>query len=179
MTEWVALGTGFYVSGTLQVLWGLTLLRTAGRRLLTVGALGSLLFITMWVVSRTTGLPIGPEAGQVESVGTADALCVGLEAVVLLGALVLLRRPTAGLVPAGRPTVAAVLSGVTLAVLATTGVAVAAPSHGHGAPCPASAVASGVDANHNGADDGVEYYFACQLLHEHDGGHVGYRPPKL
>ncbi len=178
MSQWVVLGTGFYVAGALQVAWGVALLRT-GRRLLTVGALGSLLFIAMWVVSRTSGLPVGPEAGQAESVGIADTLCVGLEAVVLLGALVLLRRPTAGLAPAGRRAVVTVLSAVTLGVLATTGVAVAAPSHGHGAPCPASAVASGVDANRNGADDGIEYYFRCQLLHSHDDGHVGYEPQKI
>ncbi|MGB8651192.1 MAG: hypothetical protein WCD35_11080, partial [Mycobacteriales bacterium] len=66
-----------------------------------------------------------------------------------------------------------------LAVLATTGVAVAAPDHAHGgAPCPSRPVASGVDRDHDGADDGVQAYFACQLLHEHDH-HKGYVPPKL
>jgi hypothetical protein len=71
-----------------------------------------------------------------------------------------------------------VLSGVAVAVLASTGVAVAAPGHEHGSACPTTAVASGVDANHNRADDGIEAYFACKLVHEHDH-HKGYVPPKL
>ena len=70
------------------------------------------------------------------------------------------------------------LSSVAVAVFASTGVAVAAPGHGHGAACPTAAVASGVDANHNGADDGVEDYFRCVLIHEHDD-HKGYVPAKL
>jgi hypothetical protein len=78
MSEWVVLGTGFYVSGVLQVLFGLVLLRPVGRRTLTAGALGSLAFIGVWLVSRTTGLPVGPEAFEPEGYGVADAICVGL-----------------------------------------------------------------------------------------------------
>lgn len=178
MSEWVVLGTGFYVSGVLQVLFGLALLRRVGRRLLVTGALGSLAFIGVWLVSRTTGLPVGPEAFEPEGYGVADVICVGLEAVVTLGALTLLRRPAAGLDPARRGTVRLTLSAMAVAVLASTGVAVAAPSHEHGTTCPTTAVASGVDANHNRADDGIEAYFACKLLHEHDD-HKGYVPPKL
>lgn len=178
LSEWVVLGTGFYVAGVLQLLFGLALLRKGGRALLTVGALGSLAFIGVWLVSRTTGLPVGPEAGVPEGYGVADLICVGLEAVVALGALTLLRRPAAGNAPAGRGTARTVLAAVAVAVMASTGVAVAAPAHDHGQACPTKAVTTGVDANHNGADDGVESYFSCQLLHEHDN-HKSYVPPKL
>ncbi len=179
MSEWNVLGTAFYSAGTLLVLFGLLLLRRAGRAVLVTGALGSLALIGVWLVSRTSGLPVGPQAFQPEGYGVADLICVGLEAVVALGALTLLRRPAAGLVPAGRGTARIVLSGVAVAVFASTGVAVAAPSHDHGAPCPTTAVTSGVDANKNGADDGIEAYFACKLLHSHDDGHTGYVPQKL
>jgi hypothetical protein len=179
MSEWAVLGTSFYVSGALQLLWAVRLVTSESRRLLAVGAFGSALFIGVWLVSRTTGLPIGPEAFAPEAVGRADLICIALEAAVTVGALTLLRRPAAGRAPAGRLAVRGVLATVALAVLATTGVAVAAPGHEHGgAACPTSPVASGVDANHNGADDGVEAYFACQLLHEHDH-HKGYVSPKL
>jgi hypothetical protein len=173
LSEWVVLGTGFYLSGFLQLAWGVLLLRAESRRLLALGALGSVLFIGVWLVSRTTGLPLGPEAGHAEAVGRADLLCVALEAVVALGALTLLRRPAAGRDPAGRLATRSVLAGVALAVLATSGVAIAAPGHPHEVghevgDCPPVATRTGVDANHNGADDGVEASFGCQLLHEHD-----------
>lgn len=177
MAEWAVLGTGFYVSGLFQIAWGLRLLTTESRRLLALGAIQSVLYVGVWLMSRTTGLPLGPEAWQAESVGVADVLCIALEAVVAVGALVLLRRPMAGRVPAGRVAARGVLAAVALTVLATTGVAVAAPSHNHGgAACPSRPVLTGIDANHNGADDGNEAYFACLLVHEHDH-HKGYPKP--
>lgn len=179
MREWVVLGSGFLASGVLQLTWGAALVRSESRRVLALGALGSALFVGIWVVSRTSGMPFGPEALQPEAVGVADLLCVVLESLVVFGAVVLLRRPAAGHAPAGRVTLLGVLSAVFLSVFATTGIALAAPAHEHGsrgsAPCPSSPVATGVDANHNKADDGVEAYFGCVLRHEHDAhtGHTG------
>lgn len=175
MSEWVVLGTGFYVSGFFQIAWGLWLLRTESRGLMAFGALQSLVYIGVWGMSRSTGLPLGPEKWQAEGIGTADLICVALEAVVATGALFLLRRPTAGRAPAGRLAARALVSGVALAIVASTGVAVAAPGHEHGGPpCPSQPVLTGTDNNHNGADDGNEAYFGCLLLHEHDT-HKGYK----
>ena len=56
---------------------------------------------------------------------------VVLEAFTVLGALVLLRRPAAGLVPA-RAKAQAIVAGVAVLVVGSTGVAVAAPNHAHG-----------------------------------------------
>ena len=181
LREWVVLGAGFYASGVLQLLWAGALVRRESRLLTALGALGSLAFIMVWVVSRTSGLPVGPEAFAPEAAGVADLVCVALEAATMLGAVALLRRPTAGRTPARRHVARALVAAAATVVLGSTGVAVAAPGHAHGsaAPCPARAVPTGVDANHNSADDGVEAFFACQLRHEHDGGHVGYRPQPL
>ena len=180
MTEWVVLGAGFYVSGVLQLVWGAALAARESRVVTALGALGSLAFIAVWVVSRASGLPLGPEAFAPERIGVADLVCVVLEAVAVLGALVMLRRPTAGLAPAARPVARALTAGVAALVVGSTGVAVAAPVHAHrsGGPCPAHAVPTGVDANHNKADDGIEAFFTCQLLHEHDH-HAGYVAPKF
>lgn len=183
MREWVVLGSGFFASGVLQLAWGAALMKTESRRILALGALGSALFVGVWLVSRTTGMPFGPAALQPEGVGVADVLCVVLESLVALGALVLLRRPSAGHAPAGRVAVRGVLAGMLLSVLATTGIAIATPAHDHGSgmPCPSSPVATGVDANHNKVDDGVEAYFGCLLRHEHDNhtGHTGCVAAKL
>ncbi|MCU1595032.1 MAG: hypothetical protein JWO12_2424 [Frankiales bacterium] len=174
MSEWAVLGIGFYVSGFLQLAWGARLVMTESRRLMAFGVFQSVLYVGVWLMSRTTGLPLGPQQWQAESSGRADLICIALESVVALGALYLLRKPAAGHAPAGRLAVRGVLSAVALTVLATTGVAVAAPSHEHsGRPCPLKAVLTGTDNNHNGADDGNEAYFGCLLRHEHDH-HKGY-----
>ena len=177
MAHWEPLGLGFYATGVLQLLLGASLLHRESRLVLRVAALSSLLFLGVWLLSRTAGLPLGPEAWQAESTGRADLLCASLETVVALGALTLLRRPAAGLVPAGPVALRSALGGASLLVLATTGAAVAAPGHSHGVPedCPTSIVTWGVDANHNKVDDGVERYFACELKRAHEG-HVGYQP---
>ncbi|MDX6322048.1 MAG: hypothetical protein QOF52_1906 [Propionibacteriaceae bacterium] len=176
LTEWAPLGLGFYASGVLQLLWAGFLVRR--ERWLVAGSVGSLLFVGVWLVSRTTGLPLGPERWQAEAVGRADVLCVALELVVAAVALALVRRPGAGRAPARRLATRSVVALAAAAVLASTGAAVAAPAHEHEhseQACPSSAVATGIDADHDGADDGVQAYFRCQLLHEHDG-HKGYHP---
>ncbi len=48
--------------------------------------------LVVWVVSRTAGLPLGPEAGIAEPVGLADCVACLLELGTLVGALLLLRR---------------------------------------------------------------------------------------
>jgi hypothetical protein len=165
MSEWAPLGVGFVLSGVVQVLLGLVLLRWSARLPLAAVAVLTSGLAAVWLVSRTTGLPVGPGAFSPDPVGRADLICVGLESVVALGALILLRRPAVGLTPTGRRTTWLSVLAATAIVGSSTGVAVAAP-HGHEhAPCPSTPVPSGVDANGNGADDGVERYFTC-VLHE-------------
>jgi hypothetical protein len=47
--------------------------------------------VLLWVWSRTLGLPFGPEAGEAEAIGIADALCTLTEIVIVGGALALYR----------------------------------------------------------------------------------------
>ncbi len=48
--------------------------------------------LLVWAVSRTTGLPFGPEAGEPEAIGVADVMACALELTTLLIAVVLLSR---------------------------------------------------------------------------------------
>jgi hypothetical protein len=91
LREFPLLGLGFVIAAAAQLLWAALVLRLDTPRLLRVGAFGSLLFVGVWVMSRTVGLPLGPEAFQAEPVGTADLVCVGLE--LLVAGVVLARRP--------------------------------------------------------------------------------------
>ena len=42
------------------------------RRLLLAGAIGNLAIASVWLVSRTVGLPLGPEAWEPEAIHVAD-----------------------------------------------------------------------------------------------------------
>jgi hypothetical protein len=51
----------------------------ADARLLTLAAAGSTAVALLWVLSRTTGLPFGPDAGRVAAVGFGDTIATLLE----------------------------------------------------------------------------------------------------
>jgi hypothetical protein len=53
------------------------------KRLLGV-AVGQAALVALWVASRTTGLPVGPEPWQPEDVGAADIACVAVECLSVL-----------------------------------------------------------------------------------------------
>ena len=116
---WIFAGF-FLVVGTLQVIAAvLLLIRPWPAVWFWLGIVGSAAVIVMWVVSRTSGLPFGPEPGEAEALGTADAAASLTETitVIVLG-LWLTDRST----PHGRigPAVAAlVVASLGLAWVAT------------------------------------------------------------
>jgi hypothetical protein len=91
LDEWLLAGVFFAVLGAAQLGWGLAALArdTApfARTVITVNVGG----LGLWAVSRTTGVPFGPEAGVAEAVGTADTLCMALQ-VLTVGALAVALR---------------------------------------------------------------------------------------
>lgn len=74
--------------------------------------------ILLWLVSRTTGVPVGSESWEAEAVGTADLLCSGLEAVLVALLAISIRRPVAEDIPS--------LTRVQRCMVAVAAVAVAA-----------------------------------------------------
>jgi len=58
--------------------------------LLLAGGIGNLAIIGMWAVSRTVGIPLGPETGEVEGIGALDLVCTASEATLVVVMVVLL-----------------------------------------------------------------------------------------
>jgi hypothetical protein len=86
-------GMFFLVSATAQLVYAAMLLARPSRALLTAGAIGNFAIVVLWLVTRTVGIPLGPAAGEVESVGGLDMLCAFFELTTAIGAIALIRRP--------------------------------------------------------------------------------------
>jgi hypothetical protein len=124
LDEWWLTGIFFIVVAVFQLGWALLVLLRPSPLVYPSGAVINALVVVTWIVSRTSGVPVGPEAGEPESIGFPDALATAYE--VLLVALVAARmlRPQ-GRLPRWRAgvgwlpvVIAAALTACALAVLA-------------------------------------------------------------
>lgn len=70
--EYAGFGLFFLASGLLQVGLAIWSMRRATLSGLVLAWAISVVICIIWLVSRTVGLPVGPEAGQSERVGLAD-----------------------------------------------------------------------------------------------------------
>jgi hypothetical protein len=118
-------GAGFLAAAWVQIGLAVALARRTapGRALLAAVAIADAALIGLWAVSRTVGLPlVGDHAGHAATVSVVDGTTVTFEALAVLLALGLLRRP--GLL--ARTGGAALV--VPIAVVALTSAVVASPS---------------------------------------------------
>jgi hypothetical protein len=96
-------GAFFALVTFLQAIWAVLVLGDPlNQRVLIAGAAGNALLIVIWAVSRSVGVPIGPENGHPEAIGVLDVLSKldELVAIVLVGAvLVFLRGPRRAVTP--------------------------------------------------------------------------------
>ena len=90
-SEWWLFGTGFVVMAVLQLANGIAFERFGWRLAPAAAVLINVPIVALWVWSRTLGLAFGPEAGEPEAIGIADALSTVTELVIVGGALALHR----------------------------------------------------------------------------------------
>jgi hypothetical protein len=67
-----------------QAAWALAVLARPQRGLYGIGAVASAGLVTLWALSRTSGLPLGPEPWHPEAASLPDVLAVALESGLLL-----------------------------------------------------------------------------------------------
>src|SRR5438067_7661229 len=82
--EYLPFGIFFLASGAAQVALALAIIARPSRALFRWAVLATLGMLALWGVSRTTGLPIGPEPWKPEEVGFPDVITVALETVSVL-----------------------------------------------------------------------------------------------
>ncbi len=106
--EWWGYGVFFLAAALCLIAYGLALITDAidprympgninriRRRLYGLGVAGNLAILILYLVTRTVGIPLGPEFGSVETVGAPDVLAKASE-LVAVGGLVLLLIKTRG-----------------------------------------------------------------------------------
>ncbi|MES9541054.1 MULTISPECIES: hypothetical protein [unclassified Actinomadura] len=90
LDEWWAQGVFFSAIGMFQLIWAVLVYTGDERPMLLSGLLVNLGALTLWAVTRTAGLPFGPEAGEAEAVGVLDVISVVIEVAVVAAILVAL-----------------------------------------------------------------------------------------
>ena len=128
--EYFAFGLFFSVVAWLQALWALGVVVAPTRPLLRAGLVGNAVVVGVWVISRTTGLPIGPEPGTPEPAAFLDVLSTVFEAGIVAGTVALLVRPRSPREDRGGRTGSLAVGAFAVALVLLTTAAVASGDNG-------------------------------------------------
>jgi hypothetical protein len=132
--EYVVFGMFFSLVAWFQALWALGVVVAPTRWTLAAGLVANAAIACVWLVSRTAGVPIGPEPGIAEPAGLLDVLSTVLELLIVVVCAALLFRGQYSQ-PSGRKRSRALFVGVLalgLIVLSTIEIAAAGEDeHGH------------------------------------------------
>jgi hypothetical protein len=90
--EAAAFGVFFLVAAALQAAWALLVIRRADRLLLAIGAAGNSAVLVLWGITRTVGLPVGPQIWHPEAVSAPDLFASLLEVTIIIGSSWLVSR---------------------------------------------------------------------------------------
>lgn len=135
LDEWWLFGVFFATLGAGQIGWAVLALARDRAPFPRLVAYGSLAVVTLWVVTRTVGLPVGPATWTPEPASRAGVLTSLLEVVVAASLLVAARLPdrvASGRRPStGRVVALTVVGAVAVSVLTTPALA-ATPAGGAG-----------------------------------------------
>jgi hypothetical protein len=89
LEESLLFGAFFVATAIFQIAWAAMLRdgREWDRRFLTVGVVANAALIVLWAVSRTVGVPVGPEPWMPEPKGVPDVTATVLELILIAVAL--------------------------------------------------------------------------------------------
>jgi len=85
LAEWWAFGVFFGALGAFETLWAAALLVRPSRLVIAIGIAANVATVLLWAVSRTVGLPIGPEPWMPEEIGVLDVAATSLELLLVAG----------------------------------------------------------------------------------------------
>jgi hypothetical protein len=125
-------GLAFAFVGWFQIALGIALVVRPTRTWIRVAILANVAFVAVWLISRSVGLPDWTGDGGVEQTAAVDALCVGFEVALIIGAVTVLLAPKA--LERWARSALVVVSVVVAGILVATTAVLASPStanHAH------------------------------------------------
>jgi hypothetical protein len=144
---------GFAAAGWFQLVTaGVVLANRASTRFYQLVAVANLVFVGVWIYSRTVGLPFGENPGVAESVGAIDAVCAALEVGVVLLAARLAMAPEKRSVGRLAPAMCAVAA-LGLATVVITSPDAANHSHDGAEPEPTGLEALQIEVDEQRCDE--------------------------
>ena len=129
LDEYAPFGALFVASALAQALWAALVLSMPSKRLLAAGIAGNGAIIIVWTLSRTSGLPLGPDPWTAEPVAAVDVAATAFE-LGILAASALLLAPRRAIARAAGHRVTRVAAIGAMAVAGLTGAAIAATPEG-------------------------------------------------
>ncbi len=158
--EYVLYGVFFLVISWAQMIWAAVVVWRPSRLWLSLGLAGNAIILAVYVASRSTGLPIGPDVHHPEPVGGLDIVTGILELALIAGCAALWWRPSLADRPvrrrSGFAALAAMLAVPAAVIAATTAVMTpgwAGPEGPAGMAAPSSGSGSSVSSGSSGMGD--------------------------
>jgi FtsP/CotA-like multicopper oxidase with cupredoxin domain len=94
LREYLPFGIAFLAVGAAQIILAVDFLARPSRRFSALLLAINAGLIGVWFISRTSGLPVGPQPGVPEAVGLTDVVCVVLEILAAAFLLSLVAKPS-------------------------------------------------------------------------------------
>jgi hypothetical protein len=82
--EWWGFGLFFVASAVAQLVWAVVVVASRSRLLIWFGVIGNAAIVVLWIVTRTVGTLVGPEAATPEPIGLADSLATAFEMTIVV-----------------------------------------------------------------------------------------------
>jgi hypothetical protein len=86
-------GLFFAIAASCQAGWAVLALWRPRRWLLAAALVGNSAIVGLWAITRTVGVPLGPGAGETETVGALDIIATACEIGLIVCAVWALTRP--------------------------------------------------------------------------------------
>src|SRR5215469_14862191 len=91
---YVLYGVFFLIVAWAQMIWAAVVLWRPSRTWLSLGIAGNAIILAVYLASRMTGLPFGPDKGHTEAFGGLDVVCGILEFALIAGCAAVLLWPS-------------------------------------------------------------------------------------
>jgi hypothetical protein len=154
--EYVLYGVFFLIISWAQAIWAAVVLWRPSRPWLWLGIAGNAIVLAVYLASRTTGLPFGPDKGHTEPFGALDVVCAILQLALVAGCAALLWRPSLADRPVRRRTGLAAIASAAAFPAAVIAVTAAVMTPGWAGPEGPAGMASGASMTASAAAPGAQ-----------------------